>query len=546
MSVKRRNVRRRRKKSLSLDRREKPFEKILLYASAVLSLAAVSVIGIYVYQNYLKGRIIDSHNGENIESESAPENEPEETTVLREDPYLVRKREAEELERRVLLIEPGFEFAHFTSEPTLKFTGDEILDEANRLAAGYDYDAAIALIKSVTGYGNIEAYTSAAASYQAQKTAVVPYVINNNITHVFFHSLIVDPTLTFDPSVASFKVNDYNDAMTTVSEFAAMLEEMYRKGYVLVDIYDVAKMEQQPDGTEVMTYQKIMLPEGKIPFILSIDDTNYYEYMDGHGFPSRLVVTEDGRVQNEMILTDGSTVTGSFDVIPILEDFIDLHPDFSYRGGRGIAGITGYNGVLGYRTSDFWYDPECPYYEATDANNQYRAKEISGPNPDIQKDKETARAVAEAIKDLGWRFASHTWGHKRLGEVAMTTLVWDSDMWQREVEPILGETDLLIFPYGNDFGQTVGWKEYEYEGYNERYETMKSYGFDYFFNVDSSVYFMQRTADYFRQGRRNLDGERMWEAVYAERGTEGYRNRLSDLFDDVSSIIDPLRPEPEK
>ena len=127
----------------------------------------------------------------------------------------------------------------------------------------------------------------------------------------------------------------------------------------------------------------------------------------------------------------------------------------------------------------------------------------------------------------------------------METVVWDSDMWDREVKPILGDTDLLIFPYGNDFGQSIPWKEYEYEGPNERYREMVSHGFRYFFNVDSSVYFMQRTDEYFRQGRRNLDGDRMWEAVQADRGNEKRKNRLTDLFDDVSSIIDPFRPELE-
>ena len=43
------------------------------------------------------------------------------------------------------------------------------------------------------------------------------------------------------------------------------------------------------------------------------------------------------------------------DVLTILEDFIEAHPDFSYRGARGTIAVTGYNGIFGYRTSDYWY-----------------------------------------------------------------------------------------------------------------------------------------------------------------------------------------------
>lgn len=527
--------------------------RAIFVLSSVIALAAFVVVGIFVYNKYLKDTVI--RTGEIIANKlNGEEEEPEttvpETTVVEEtkpDPEAERrKKEAEQaaFEKRVLAIEPGVEFAHFIGEPSLKLTGDEILDRANRLAKEYDYDAATDLIKGVTGYGNIQEYTDALATYTAEKQALKQFQINNNVTHIFFHSLIVDPTLSFDENVAGVKVKDYNDAMTTVNEFVAILEDMYKKGYVLTDIYDLVRMEKQPDGTEKMAYQTILLPEGKQPFILSVDDTNYYEYMTGHGFPNRLVIDKDGKVKNEMTLTDGTVVTGSFDVLPILEEFIDYHPDFCYRGGRAIMAVTGYNGVLGYRTSDFWYNDECEYYEPTEENNKYKREDISGSNPNITADKITAMEVAEAIKAMNWRFASHTWGHKRLGQVAMETLVWDSDMWAREVEPIVGSTDLLIFPYGNDFGPaSVSWQVYDYDGYNERYETMRSYGFRYFFNVDSSAYYMQRTDDYFRQGRRNLDGTRMWQAVHADRGEEKFKNRLTDLLEDVSQVIDPARPD---
>lgn len=114
-----------------------------------------------------------------------------------------------------------------------------------------------------------------------------------------------------------------------------------------------------------------MLPEGKKPFVMSQDDVCYYPYMDGDGFAKRIVIGENGKPACEMVMDDGTTSTGSYDLIPLLEDFIQEHPDFSYKGARAIIAFTGYEGILGYRTASSYQD--SPTYEAdrgnTDLNN---------------------------------------------------------------------------------------------------------------------------------------------------------------------------------
>ena len=37
-------------------------------------------------------------------------------------------------------------------------------------------------------------------------------------------------------------------------------------------------------------------------------------------------------------------------MVPLIDRFVEEHPDFSYRGAKGIVALTGYNGILGYRT----------------------------------------------------------------------------------------------------------------------------------------------------------------------------------------------------
>ena len=99
---------------------------------------------------------------------------------------------------------------------------------------------------------------------------------------------------------------------------------MYDKGYVLVSPHDMAVIND--DGT--MSRGKIMLPEGKIPFVLSEDDVSYYHYMDGDGFATKLVIDDNGDIKCEYKKADGTVVTGDYDVVPILDSFIKEHPDF--------------------------------------------------------------------------------------------------------------------------------------------------------------------------------------------------------------------------
>ena len=62
---------------------------------------------------------------------------------------------------------------------------------------------------------------------------------------------------------------------------------------------------------------------------------------------------------------------------------------------------------------------------------------------------------------------------------------------------------------------------------------MYAAGYRFYCNVDSSDCWVQIRDNYVRQGRRNLDGYRMWYNP----------GMLDDLFD-VENVFDPDRPTP--
>lgn len=228
-------------------------------------------------------------------------------------------------------------------ETTSETPAQSLLSQASALAAGYDYDKAICLLQEDSQMASLPEVQSAIAQYETLRQSLVRTPISK-VTHVFFHSLVVDPAKAFD---GQSDQDGYNQVMTTVEEFKKILQTMYDKGYVLVRLHDLAYETTDETGKTVMKAGDIMLPEGKLPFVMSQDDLCYYPYMDGDGFASRIVIGADGKPTCEMILDDGTSVTGSYDLVPILEDFIQEHPDFSYRGARGSPRIYRLRGNIG-------------------------------------------------------------------------------------------------------------------------------------------------------------------------------------------------------
>lgn len=237
----------------------------------------------------------------------------------------------------------------------------------------------------------------------------------------------------------------------------------------------------------------------------------------------RLVLDENGEVKAAYTEDDGTVSIGDYDMVPLIDSFVKEHPDFSYRGAKGTLAMTGYNGVLGYHTDIDYKVKENLLPDQEEWLNAH-------PEFDYDADVEQAKKVAEAMKENGWVFASHTWGHKNVADAALDEIKTDTEKWKSYVEPILGPTNIIIFAFGADIG---GAQPYTTENTNGKFDYLKSQGFDIYCNVDSQKYFVQFGENFMRQGRRNLDGYRMYYNP----------ELLEDLFD-AQKVFDPARPTP--
>lgn len=98
------------------------------------------------------------------------------------------------------------------------------------------------------------------------------------------------------------------------------------------------------------------------------------------------------------------------------------------------------------------------------------------------------------------------------------------------MEPLIGETDLLIYPFGADI---AGVEDYG----GEKFSYLKDQGINAFFGIDTSVpAWGQLGPDYLRQARINVDGISLKNAI------EGKSETVSEFFD-PESVLDEQRPD---
>jgi len=305
------------------------------------------------------------------------------------------------------------------------------------------------------------------------------------VLNIFFHALVARPETAFTGS----KKDHFLEWYVTAGEYKKILYELYKRDYVLVDIKELYEVTFA-GGQKRVNYKKPYIPAGKKPMILSIDDLSYYAFARREATIHKLVIDEKNRIAGWTANAGSGEISYDLDAVTYLEEFILMYPDFSVRGAKGIIALTGYEGVLGYRTH-----------------------ELNAGN--FQEEKEKAIRVADRLKETGWHFASHSWGHPDMSKISMTQFVNDTNRWDREVRPILGDTDLFIYPFGSAV-----------ENIEEKHKILRDRNFNVFFGVGPGFGFRQRT-NYIFFDRRNIDG--FYFRVYKNR---------ADRFFNIEDVID--------
>ena len=365
----------------------------------------------------------------------------------------------------------------------------------------------------------------AVRTYWSQDQLTQAWGPEKTVEHLFFHPVIAYPQWAFHDCPASRSEKEgLDDWMVTVDEYNKILQSVYDKGYILVRMEDVWTEQPNADGELRMVRNTLMLPEGKKPLVISFDDVNYYQYMLDQGFTSKLVLGEDGQIWAECTdpYTKETFLTQDLDATTILDKFVLEHPDFSLNGAKAIYSLTGYEGILGYRTQNdidiAETDPARPAFD------QRRQAEIDAVKPVIAR-----------LKETGWTFGSHTWGHINLASRSMEQVQRDTLRWAEEVGSLVGPTTILFYPHG---ARPDGDKD-QNEGYGPMFVWLQSQGFRVFASVGTSSYsYVKKTISAVTCDRLHPDGTTL------RGGNSGKDVQRYLPFYDCREIIDlDVRPD---
>ena len=372
--------------------------------------------------------------------------------------------------------------------------------ELGTTAAGgdyyYSYGDGLFIVLNTNNYNVAEhqqAITAKKAEYTTAQSQLVEYKDVSQLPNLSFHVLMADPAR----AVSDAKYGGlYNRNFTSTGEFSKILEQLYEGGYILVDFNSFVTKSTGVDGKDSFFQAPLMLPEGKKPIMITETMVNYFTYMidgngdgeadaGGAGFASKLVLDENGDIKAQYVDSSNNLLIGNYDLVPILEDFIKEHPDFSYKGARAILAVTGDEGLFGYRCNTS--------YIATKSQGYYD-EQVAG-----------AKQIIQALRDKGYTIASYTYSNKKYRDMSAKEISQEMTNWKNQVTPILGETQVLVFARENG-----GISDYT----GAVFSTLSDTGFQYFVD-DGEKPMVKINTTYVRQTRIMVTGMNMqWHPTW--------------------------------
>lgn len=329
-----------------------------------------------------------------------------------------------------------------------------------------------------------------------------------SVRHLFTHCLIAYPELA---SKAAF-----TDCLTA-PEWEKVLQSLYDNDFVLVDFDYIYEIYEDNGVEKARLKNQLTVPKGKKPLVISIDDVVYDPKKTNQGMVDKLVIKDD-ELWTYTLFKDGrEEYSQDNEIFVILESFVEKHPDFSYNGAKITLALTGFAGILGYRTDSSFAEQGF----------------------DVAKEREEAQVVVDWLKTHGYSFASHSYAHGSMGKYSEEKTIRDCNKWKEEVASLVGDTNIFIYPYGD-------WPKYD----TPSHKALLDAGFKIFNGTSTTNYlingFPQKGASVGNifMDRFNVTGQTL---LYATRrsddGSYKFYNRMMEYYDPFEVYDNENRPE---
>lgn len=264
---------------------------------------------------------------------------------------------------------------------------------------------------------------------QRQATAANPE--RTTIWRDAFCVIAVKP-LVEQPS--EYTGSDHDDRMTG-EEFDALLDRLYRAGFVLVDAAETVD--------EKGSFRAFTVPADKTPFVFLVEDFNMDEARSSGGIAG-LVPAKDGTINGTFsipFLSDGPFEERPLGAPARLERFVANHPDFAFNGARGVLAMSFQNGALGFPlTSE----------QATLQFNrlQRMGADLPGECPDNVTITSRLNRLLDRLSDCGWHIAAQGFTRPSVPDLSLEELKEELHKMATLPAPF-NQLDIFCYANGN-------------------------------------------------------------------------------------------------
>lgn len=245
--------------------------------------------------------------------------------------------------------------------------------------------------------------------------------------------VIADPDRAFDNDDFAERANE---DLLTAAEFRHLLAALYENDYVLINGNELV----DEDGV----FQRLLIPAGKKPLLLFLDDFYFTPQRVESGICSRLDLDEDSNVLGVIQDRQGvEQLTSQATAIDILESFLLEHPDFTFNGAKAVIVLSAADGILGYPLNAEQLDRMRGQAQSIGLSFYVDAVE------DTEANREKLREIFTILQDKQWVFASQSYNRISVPDETLSSLSWDTERMQEEIAEFTGTFKIYAFPFGN-------------------------------------------------------------------------------------------------
>lgn len=287
-----------------------------------------------------------------------------------------------------------------------------IITSARNMALNEDYKGAVEFLESKSELFKDKSTINSLILHYSKffvKDGLIYYDKTPKILSL--NKLISYPSIAFCED--NLKLETFDNDYLTSKEFSNLLSELYLNDYILINLSDCFEIQDN-----IITKKDLYLPQNKTPIILIFNNINYLD--TNQEFIEKFIIDgKDTIACYNKKQAQNNQISYNTDFIPILENFILQHNDFSFNNAKAVITFNKNDGILGYN--------------------------INKTNPNLSQDSSVLKKLVIKLKSLGYQF-----GYS-LNNFDSTKFEEEKEYLQEYIFPVFGNLNICYLDSQKNF-----------------------------------------------------------------------------------------------